>query len=165
MDFKDLRKDSIIYIFDRNGDMDIIVTKAMSDASTSHIDYQNASGSRMQMVVDVNIEVNGVTKMYVVPDNASATITPDNWVISTDISPIIRELEAIRDRNYEIVKSAPDCEKKAKRCETLLEQHSPELRKHKEDERRFRSIEDGMSSLRNDVNSKFDLILKRLNNK
>lgn len=163
MDFKDTRKDYTVYIFDRNGEMDIKQGRIVTDTSTPHMDYQNSTS--MQMVCDVNIEIDGKTKTYIVPDNVSATVTPDNMVISTDIAPILREIESVRDRNMDIVRSAPDCEKKAKRCDELLEQHNPEIRKRKEDERRFSSIEKRMNSLQDDVNSKFDLILKELGNK
>lgn len=163
MDFKDTRKDYTVYIFDRNGDMDIKQGRIASDTSTPHIDYKN--NASMQMVVEVNIEFNGTTKVFVVPDNASATITPDNMVISTDLAPILRELESIRSRNMEIVRSAPECEAKAKRCEALLEQHNPEIRQRKEAERRYSTMEKDIKSIRDDVNNKFDKIMNLLNSR
>lgn len=153
MDFKDLRKDLPVYIFDRNGEMNISVAKVVSDASTSHIDYSHPTGGSMQMVVDVCIEVDGTNKTYVVPDNAATTLTPDNKVISTDINPILRELEAVRDRNLEIVKSAPECEKRAARCNELLEQYSPELRRRKDDEQRYLKLDQKISNLTDKLNS------------
>lgn len=163
--FKDLRKGFPVYLFDRNGDLNITMGRASSDASSPHIDYNATAASTqrpMQMIVEVGIEIDGKTQSYVIPEDAIVTITPDNKVLSTDIAPIMREVENMSQRSQEILDSVAYNQKRKQRCEELLEQWNPELRSKRENERRFTSIESQVSDLRKDVSGKFDKIMEKL---
>lgn len=156
MNFKDIKKDYPIYIFDRNGDMSITTGRALSDASTPHIDYEH--GNNMQMIVEVSVEANGKSQVYVMPESACVSVAPNNVVISTDITPILKELESIQMRSEEIVKSAPMHDSLIKRCVALREEWSPELKQRRETDNRFNRIEDRIAS----IDDKFDLIMQQL---
>lgn len=165
LQFKDLRSGNPVYLFDRNGDMNITMCHAATDASMPHIDYNSTQINLQrpnQMIVEVNIDIDGKTTQFVIPEDATVTVTPDNRVIATDIAPIMREVETMRQRSQEILSSVEANQKRIKRCDELLEAWNPELRAKRETERRFSGIDKTIADMRSDVNGKFDLIMQQL---
>ena len=165
LQFKDLRAGNPVYLFDRNGDMNITMCHAATDASMPHIDYNSTQINLQrpnQMIVEVNIDIDGKTTQFVIPEDACVTVTPDNRVIATDIAPIMREVETIRQHAQEVVASVDANKERIVRCDELLEAWNPDLRAKRETERRFTGIDKTISELRTDVNGKFDLIMQKL---
>lgn len=165
LQFKDLRSGNPVYILDRSGDMNISMAHAATDASMPHIDYNSTQMNLQrpnQMIVEVNIDIDGKTQQFVIPEDATVTVTPDNRVIATDIAPIMREVETMRQRSQEILASVEANQQRIKRCDELLEAWNPELRAKRETERRFSGIDQTISELRTDVNDKFDRIMQKL---
>lgn len=165
LQFKDIRKDNPVYLFDRNGEMNIVMGRAASDASMPHVDYNSTSMNLQrpnQMIVELNVEIDGKTTQFVIPEDASVTVTPDNRVLASDISPIMREVEAMRQRSQEVIASVPTNKQRIIRCDELLEAWNPELRAKRENDRRFTDIESSVKDLRTDVNNKFDRIMQKL---
>lgn len=163
--FRDLRKDNPVYIFDRNGDMNISMGRVVSDASSPHIDYNSTSMNLSrpnQMIVELNVEFDGKTQQYVIPEDSTVTVTPNNCVLATEISPIMREVETIRKRSQEVIDSVDINKQRIQRCDQLLEAWNPELRAKRENDRRFSDIENSVKDLRNDLGGKFDLIMQKL---
>lgn len=163
--FKDLRSGNPVYILDRNGEMNITMAHAASDASMPHIDYNSTSMNLQrpnQMIVEVNIDIDGKTQQFVIPEDATVTVTPDNRVLATDITPVLREVETIRQHSQEVVDSVDVNKARIVRCDELLEAWNPELRAKRETERRFSGIDHTIAEMRADVNGKFDLIMQKL---
>ena len=165
LQFKDLRSGNPVYILDRNGEMNILMAHAATDASMPHIDYNSTQMNLQrpnQMIVEVNIDIDGKTQQFVIPEDSTVTVTPDNRVLSTDIAPILREVETLRQRSQEILASVDANKARINRCDELLEAWNPELRAKRETERRFSTIDQTISELRSDVSGKFDLIMQKL---
>lgn len=164
LQFKDLRSGNPVYILDRSGEMNILMAHAATDASMPHIDYNATAVSVQrpsQMVVEVNIDIDGKTQQFVIPEDSSVTVTPDNRVLATDISPIMREVETMRQRSQEVLASVDANKARIQRCDELLEAWNPELRAKRETERRFSTIDQTINDLRADINGKFDLIMQK----
>lgn len=165
LQFKDLRSGNPVYLFDRNGEMNITMCHAATDASMPHIDYNSTQINLQrhnQMIVEVNIDIDGKTTQFVIPEDACVTVTPDNRVLSTDISMVLREVETLRQRSQEVIDSVPANQQRVKRCDELLEAWNPELRAKRETERRFTTIDKTINDLRSDVSGKFDMIMQKL---
>lgn len=160
MNFKDLKKDFPLYVLDRNGDMEIVTAKVLSDVSAPHIDYEH--GNSMQMVVDVNLEIGGKSQIYVMPEGISTTTTPNNMVISTDITTILRELDSMRVRSEEVVRSCPVHQHIIERCNDLMEQWDPVLKERRESNKRFETLESRISTMEGNIDAKFDKIMQTL---
>lgn len=165
LQFKDLRAGNPVYLFDRNGDMNITMCHAATDASMPHIDYNSTQINLQrpnQMIVEVNIDIDGKTTQFVIPEDATVTVTPDSRVLSTDISMVLREVETLRQRSQEVIDSVSANQQRVKRCDELLEAWNPELRAKRETERRFTTIDKTINDLRSDVSGKFDMIMQKL---
>ena len=81
LQFKDLRSGNPVYILDRSGDMNISMAHAATDASMPHIDYNSTQMNLQrpnQMIVEVNIDIDGKTQQFVIPEDATVTVTSDN---------------------------------------------------------------------------------------
>lgn len=165
LQFKDLRSGNPVYILDRSGDMNISMAHAATDASMPHIDYNSTQMNLQrpnQMIVEVNIDIDGKTQQFVIPEDATVTVTSDNRVLATDISPILREVETMRQRSQEVIASVPANQARVTRCDELLEAWNPDLRAKRETERRFTTIDKTIADMRSDVNGKFDMIMQKL---
>lgn len=156
MNFKDLKKDYPVYVFDRKGEMDIITGKVLTDVAAPHMDYSH--GNSMQMVVDVSIEIGDKAQVYVMPEGANTTVAPNDMIISTEIAPILREIDNMCMRSEEVVKSCPVHKHIIERGNALKEKWDPELRERRENNQRFENIENKIAS----IDDKFDIILKQL---
>ena len=96
----------------------------------------------MQTVVDVAIEFGGKATTYVTPERTTVIYTPDNSIISTELRPLLQEVEADKMRSQEAIKMHDAHVQNVRECDELLEQWNPDLRDKRQTEERFGRMEE-----------------------
>ena len=154
---KDCQKGYPIFLLNRN---DIVVSQGkIVDVSRPHFDNRNPTST--SMVIDVTVEIDGKQTSFVMPESANVAYT-DNLVISCDRTDIMREVEAICNRNEEELKQTSVREQTVKKCKTIIEEWNPAIRQQRETDERMSKMEKEMGQMRSDVNDKFERIMQKL---
>lgn len=154
---KDCQKGYPIFLLNRN---DIVVSQGkIVDVSRPHFDNRNPTST--SMVIDVTVEIDGKQTSFVMPESANVAYT-DNLVISCDRTDIMREVEAICNRNEEELKQTSVREQTVKKCKAIIEEWNPAIRQQRETDERMSKMEKEMGQMRSDVNDKFERIMQKL---
>lgn len=154
---KDCQKGYPIFLLNRN---DIVVSQGkIVDVSRPHFDNRNPTST--SMVIDVTVEIDGKQTSFVMPESANVAYT-DNLVISSDRTDIMREVEAICNRNEEELKQTSVREQTVKKCKSIIEEWNPAIRQQRETDERMSKMEKEMGQMRSDVNDKFERIMQKL---
>lgn len=154
---KDCQKGYPIFLLNRN---EIVASQGkIVDVSRPHFDNRNPTST--SMVIDVTVEMDGKQTSFVMPESANVAYT-DNLVISCDRTDIMREVEAICNRNEEELKQTAMREQTVKKCKSIIEEWNPTIRQQREAEERMSKMEKEMGQMRSDVNDKFERIMQKL---
>lgn len=154
---KDCQKGYPIFLLNRN---EIVASQGkIVDVSRPHFDNRNPTST--SMVIDVTVEIDGKQTSFVMPESANVAYT-DNLVISCDRTDIMREVEAICNRNEEELKQTAMREQTVKKCKSIIEAWNPTIRQQREAEERMSKMESNMEQMRSDVNDKFERIMQKL---
>lgn len=154
---KDCQKGYPIFLLNRN---EIVASQGkIVDVSRPHFDTRNPTST--SMVIDVTVEMDGKQTSFVMPESANVAYT-DNLMISCDRTDIMREVEAICNRNEEELKQTDMREQTVKKCKSIIEAWNPAIRQQREADERMSKMESNMEKMRSDVNDKFERIMQKL---
>lgn len=142
--FKDIKQNHIIHILDKE-EMKYFQSKALS---VSFPRMSMAQNGTTQSVVDVNIELDGKTATYSIPEHLSITYA-GNLILSTDAEGLSREIEIMKNNAEQILCSVDKQKKIVEKASDLLVQLNPSFREKKNIEERFNKIETGMTEMKN----------------
>lgn len=144
MQFKDLKQNYPVYIFDKQN-ITFTPGKIMS-VSFPHMDNSNPMVMG-KSVVDIVIEAGGKSATYAIPDSMSVAYAGD-LVISTDRDSIIREVEAIKNNSEQYLKGVERTKTVLEKSTSLLAELNPEIRAKQENEQRLSKMEQSIQELK-----------------
>lgn len=141
--FKDIKQNHVIHILDKEN-MKYCQCKALSVSFPHMAMGQNGT----QSVVDINIEMDGKTATYSIPEHLSITYA-GNLVLATDSECLSREVESMKNTAEQIICSVDRQKKVIEKASELLVQLNPSFREKKNIEDRFNKIESNMTEMKN----------------
>ena len=157
--FKDLRAGATVYfLVGKNNEIEIKQGVVKQGPGMSHSPTPQ-SGQPINYlapsVVDIEIELDGVTKAYEIQDSAEFTYG-GGMLIATDISRVLSEIENIGTQAQERLNSRDKDIACIERCNALRLQWDPKAKEQKALDDRFRSIEDGQKKFQESMTSQMD---------
>lgn len=99
------------------------------------------------MVVDVEIEADGKTATYAIPENLSVTYA-GNLVLSTDGEGLLREIEARQAAAEQILASVDKQQTIIERAKALRAEYNPVFKEKQETEKKFKEIDKSISEMK-----------------
>lgn len=141
--FKDLKNGYPLYVFDRSN-VKVIQGKVIS-VGIPHIDAHY--GNPTEMVVDINVDIEGQSKSYAFKDGTDTGYTGD-LVISTGRDAIIREVEAMKAQSEQVLSQVDTHKSNIEKCTAILAEFNPVYKERKETEERFSRLEDSVGELK-----------------
>lgn len=142
--FKDLKSGFPVYIYDRTA-IEVKQGK-VSQVSAPHLD-KGQFDMMANMVVDVAIDVDGVTKTYTFKDNSETGYT-GSLVITTEKQNIIREIEASKQQSEEALSQVDMHRSRVEKYEAILAEYNPAIKEKKAIDERFGKLEGSMDELK-----------------
>lgn len=147
--FKDLKPGYPVYVLQKENDPKAFQGKAIkvSDPYFPPAPIgQMPSMSTTQRVVDVTLEVNGVTNTYSIPETLSVTYA-NNLVLSTDRDGILRDVESMKSQSLDIVNSVEKHKAIVDGCDKILEEWNPVFAEKKEQDKRISGLEEKVEGI------------------
>jgi len=105
------------------------------------------SSGKTGMVVDITIEANGKNANYVIPENCAITFAGD-IVLSVDRQGLASEVEAMKASAEQVLSSVDKQKQILDKATGLLEELNPVFKERQETEKRFKSLENSMSEIK-----------------
>lgn len=140
--FKDIKQNYPVYILDKNE----MTVKTGKVKTTSFPRMDNSRGGA-QMVVDIEIEADGKSATYAIPENLGVTYA-GNLVLSTDKQALLPEVEAIENEDKQVLSTIEKRKMRVERAESVRADLNPEYRAKQETEKRFGQIEGSISEMK-----------------
>lgn len=142
--FKDLKNGYQVYLLHKGTDLKVNVGKVTAISPSRFPQGMQA----MQMVVDVTIEEESVTKTYTIPDTLAVSYAGSDLVLATDRDGIIKEIEAIKACNEGELAKVETRKNTVKQCESILTEWNPQFKEKRETEERFSKLETSITDLK-----------------
>lgn len=134
--FKDVKAGYPIYVLDRN----VVALKMGKVKRVGMSRMENKIGSPMEMVVDIDVEINGETKQLTFKDSCE-TDYRQGLLVSTTKDAVIREVDAIKANAEESLSKTDDYKNIIVNCDNVLSELRPEEKEKKIFEDRLSSVE------------------------
>lgn len=157
--FKDLKIGYQVYILHKGEDIKVCIGKVTA-ISPPRFPQTQSNFQAMQMIVDVTIEEEGVSKTYTTPDSLSVTYAGNDLVIATEREGILREIETIKTHNEDELSKVAHRRMVVTQCEKILSEWNPVFKERRETEERFNKLETSMT----DLKSMLSGLIKELKN-
>lgn len=136
MMFKDLKQGCSVHILDRDK-MEYGIGKVTA-VSFPRMDM-NAMTGKSSMVVDITIDWDGKSAVYVFPENSTISNTK-NLTITPDRQLLVNELEMVKSESQRVLDSVEKHREILEKTDKLLVELNPTLREKKEIDERFDAI-------------------------
>lgn len=146
LQFKDLKPNYPVFILNKNGEKKIHQGKVINVSPSA---TQN-NMMQMQMISDVTIECNGVTRTYSIPDSLTVTYSSD-LVIATEIAGILQEVQVLKRQCEEELSKSDERKKDLKEYEKILSDWDPSLREKMETNERFEKIDERFNKMETSI--------------
>lgn len=154
MQFKDIQQGYTVHILNKQ-DMTYIQGKVTGNT----FPRMETINGKAQMVVDVNIEVDGKTATYTIPESLSVTFA-GNLVLSTDREALSREVEAMKNNAEKRLANVDRDKKIVERASNLLAELNPIYKQKQDNEKRFGQIEGSITDLKEMMKAQQDMMQK-----
>lgn len=141
--FKDIKQNCPVYILNKQ-DMTFTEGKA-ARVGFSKMEMNPKTG-KTEMIIDVDVEANGVTANYAFPDSLSLSYA-NNLVFSTDTEGIVRELEAMHNGAERFLAQVEQQKSILEKSKALLTELNPVYKERKATEQRFEKLEGSMARM------------------
>ena len=152
MQFKDIQQGYSVYILNKQ-DMTVIQGKVTGNT----FPRMDTINGKTQMVVDVNIEADGKTATYTIPETLSVTFA-GNLVLSTDQEGLAREVEAMKNNAEKRLASVDKDKMIVEKATSLLAELNPIYKEKQQTEQRFRKIEGAITDLKELMKSQQEMM-------
>lgn len=153
MNFKDIKQGYPIYVLNKK-DVEVKQVKASNCASLPHADAK--MGGIANLVVDIATD-DGST--YVMMADADVAY-PDGKVISTEVSYILRELNAMRSTSEQAVRDLPMHEQCIEKCNRAIAELDPSQKEKQQVEARFTKIEQSQNAMQQSMDQLLAMMKK-----
>lgn len=141
--FKDIKQNCPVYILNKQ-DMSFTEGKA-ARVGFSKMEMNPKTG-KTEMMIDIDVEANGVTGNYAFPDNLSISYA-NNLVFSTDTDGIVRELESMHNGAERFLAQVEQQKTILEKSKALLTELNPVYKERKATEQRFEKLEGSMARM------------------
>lgn len=147
MTFKDIKENNVVYILDKNN-LQVIKAK-VKNSPIPKIDMNkpNIGLSSSNLVVDLDLEINGKVTQYTIPESLEVTYTSTGLVLATESSKLIPEVEAMAKEAKDTLANEAYFKKVLEKSSTLLAELDPQLKERQETDRRLNLLEDKLSKV------------------
>ena len=160
MTFKDIKQNNTVFILDKNN-LKVIPAKVIN-ASQPKIDMSkpNSCMSGTTLIVDIDLNIEGKTVSYSIPENLEITYTNTGLVLAIDPNKLVNEVNSLhreakdqlakREYYEEVIKKTPD----------LMAELNPQLKEKQETDRRLNTMESSISNMQSDISKMTSLVEK-----
>jgi len=161
MTFKDVKAGYLVYLLHRKDNEIKVTTGKVTAVSLPRIQVpqQFVPAQTQQLVVDVTIDDEGITKSYTIPETHTTTYAGNDLVLSTTKDGILREVEAMKASAEEVLASVDKNKAVVSSCDKILTEWNPVFKEKKETEERFGKIENALSDMSNILKAISDKVL------
>lgn len=150
--FKDIKPNYPVYIFDKQsmtvvqGKVNTISFPRLNNTDPMQMNPFNKAG----MVVDVEIEADGKTATYAIPEGLAVTYS-NNLVLSTERDGVVHEIEALKS-NAESILATVDRQKEIiEKASGLLVSLDPVSKERQENELRMTNLEKSLELVKDSI--------------
>lgn len=163
MTFKDIKTNNTVFILDKNN-LKVIQAKVIN-ASQPKIDMSkpNSCMSGTTLIVDIDLNIEGKTVSYSIPENLDITYTNTGLVLATDPNKLINEVNILYQEAKDQLAKKEYYENIINKTPDLLAELNPQLKEKQETDRRLNLMESSMSTMQSDI-SKITSIVEKLAN-
>ena len=163
MTFKDIKTNNTVFILDKNN-LKVIPAKVIN-ASQPKIDMSkpNSCMSGTTLIVDIDLNIEGKTVSYSIPENLDITYTNTGLVLATDHNKLINEVNILHQEANDQLAKKEYYENIINKTPDLLAELNHQLKEKQETDRRLNLMESSMSTMQSDI-SKITSIVEKLAN-
>ena len=163
MTFKDIKTNNTVFILDKNN-LKVIPAKVIN-ASQPKIDMSkpNSCMSGTTLIVDIDLNIEGKTVSYSIPENLEITYTNTGLVLSIDPNKLVNEVNSLHREAKDQLAKKEYYENIINKTPDLLAELNPQLKEKQETDRRLNLMESSMSTMQSDI-SKITSIVEKLAN-
>ena len=160
--FSTLRQNSPIYVLDKK-DSPVLKKGIIETVSPQRSRTGSFYGQPMDMVVDIRINIDGISQEFKnIP--ASLSIANDgNIVISETKEAMSTEVDSMLSISKQILESVDYHQEVIKKCEQILKDLNPQFAKDKLQEEKINSLEERMGGVEDTLGDIKDMLSKALN--
>lgn len=115
------------------------------------------------LIVDIDLNIEGKTVSYSIPENLDITYTNTGLVLATDPNKLINEVNILHQEAKDQLAKNEYYENIINKTPDLLAELNPQLKEKQETDRRLNLIESSMSTMQSDI-SKITSIVEKLAN-
>lgn len=135
------------------------------NASQPKIDMSkpNSCMSGTTLIVDIDLNIEGKTVSYSIPENLDITYTNTGLVLATDPNKLINEVNILHQEANDQLAKKEYYENIINKTPDLLAELNPQLKEKQETDRRLNLMESSMSTMQSDI-SKITSIVEKLAN-
>lgn len=150
--FREIQQGYPVYILNKQ---DMTVTEGKVTGNT--FPRMDTVNGKTQMVVDVNIEMNGKTATYTIPESISVTFA-GNLVLATDQEGLAREVEVMKNNAEKRLASVDKDKMIVDKAKSLLAELNPIYKEKQQTEQRFGKIEGSITDLKDMIKSQQEMM-------
>lgn len=161
MTFKDIKPNNTVFILDKNN-LKVISAKVIN-ASQPKIDMSkpNSCMSGTTLIVDIDLNIEGKTVSYSIPENLEITYTNTGLVLSIDPNKLVNEVNSLHREAKDQLAKKEYYEEVIKKTPDLMAELNPQLKEKQETDRRLNTMESSISNMRSDI-SKMTFLVEKL---
>lgn len=162
MTFKDIKTNNTIFILDKNN-LKVIQAKAVN-VSLPKLDMSKPTSCGMSsntLVVDIDLNIEGKTTSYSIPENLEVTYTNTGLVLATDSNKLVPEVNNLLQEAQNQIKKMDYYQSVVDKSQDLLAELNPQIKEKQETDRRLNVIEDSIGSMQSSI-GKMATILEKL---
>lgn len=145
--FSNLSQNSIIYIFDFNGNPKIL-SGPIERVSLPRPKYTSFNPN-MEMVVDIYATINGEKREFRgVPNNSVADFGDDSFILAESKDTLNSYLNAMMQNSNSIINSIEKHKKRADKYKEGIEELNPSIKVNREKDEAIQSLQDQVAELK-----------------
>ena len=163
MTFKDIKQNNTVFILDKNN-LKVISAKVIN-ASQPKVDMSkpNSCMSGTTLIVDIDLNIEGKTVSYSIPENLEITYTNTGLVLAIDPNKLVNEVNSLHREAKDQLAKKEYYEEVIKKTPDLMAELNPQLKEKQETDRRLNIMESSISTMQSDISKMTSLVEKLAN--
>lgn len=163
MTFKDIKQNNTVFILDKNN-LKVISAKVIN-ASQPKVDMSkpNSCMSGTTLIVDIDLNIEGKTVSYSIPENLEITYTNTGLVLAIDPNKLVNEVNSLHREAKDQLAKKEYYEEVIKKTPDLMAELNPQLKEKQETDRRLNMMESSISTMQSDISKMTSLVEKLAN--
>ena len=163
MTFKDIKQNNTVFILDKNN-LKVISAKVIN-ASQPKVDMSkpNSCMSGTTLIVDIDLNIEGKTVSYSIPENLEITYTNTGLVLAIDPNKLVNEVNSLHREAKDQLAKKEYYDEVIKKTPDLMAELNPQLKEKQETDRRLNLMESSISNMQSDISKMTSLVEKLAN--